>query len=53
VPPNLPPELSKLVSDIYKSACNEWTGERHFEAKPLRELITNDYQKLKQRGLLG
>ncbi len=53
VPPKLPPELLELASDIYKSACNEWTGERHFEVRPLRELIKNDYQKLKQRGLLG
>ncbi len=46
-PPNLPPELVNFVSDMYRSACNEWTGEKHFDVKPLRQLIEEDYPKVK------
>ena len=52
IPPNLPPALVKFVSDLYKSACNEWTGEKHFEVKPLKQLLDEDYEKLKQEGLI-
>jgi phosphoribosylaminoimidazole-succinocarboxamide synthase len=52
-PPKLPPELAKFVSDLYKSACNEWTGERHFDVKPLRILIDEDYKELKKSGMLA
>jgi phosphoribosylaminoimidazole-succinocarboxamide synthase len=51
-PPHLPAELLKLVSDMYKSACNEWTGEKHFGVKPLKQLISEDYAKLKQKGMV-
>ena len=51
-PPKLPSELVGLVSGIYKSACNEWTGERHFDVKPLKTLIEEDYKELKAEGIL-
>ncbi len=52
VPPKLPHKLASLVSDIYKGACNEWTGERHFDVKPLKTLIEEDYKELKAGGVL-
>jgi phosphoribosylaminoimidazole-succinocarboxamide synthase len=51
-PPKLPPELVEFVSDLYKSACNEWTGEKHFSVKPLKQLMNEDYEKLRKEGLI-
>ncbi len=51
-PPELPEDLINFVSDMYKSACNEWTGERHFDVKPLDELISEDYKRLEKKGLV-
>ncbi len=50
-PPKMPKKLIDFVSDMYKAACNEWTGERHFDVKGLDELIEEDYQELKKEGL--
>jgi len=51
-PPKLPEELIKFVSDMYKAAANEWTGEEHFDVKSVDELIEEDYQELKEAGLI-
>ncbi|MFO8109839.1 MAG: phosphoribosylaminoimidazolesuccinocarboxamide synthase [Thermoplasmata archaeon] len=51
VPPKMPEKLIKFVSDMYKAACNEWTGEKHFDVKSLDELIEEDYQELRKEGL--
>ncbi len=45
-PPRLPENLINFVSDMYKAACNEWTGEEHFDVKSLDELIEEDYKEL-------
>lgn len=50
-PPKMPEKLIKFVSDMYKAACNEWTGEKHFDVKSLDELIEEDYRELKEEGL--
>ncbi len=41
-PPKLPEELVRIVSNMYMSVCNEWTGEKHFKAPKLEEVM-NDY----------
>ncbi len=51
-PPELPKRLIDFVSDMYKAACNAWTGEDHFDVKDLDELIKNDYKELEKKGLI-
>ncbi len=51
-PPSLPDRLVRFVSDMYKAAANEWTGQEHFDVKPLDRLIDEDYQELKEDGLI-
>ncbi len=51
-PPRLPKKLVDIVSDMYKAACNEWTGEKHFDVKSLDQLIEEDYKELKEQGLI-
>ena len=51
-PPKLPEELVEFVSNIYKAACNEWTGKKYFEIKALKELIEEDYEKLKEKNII-
>ncbi len=51
-PPRLPEKLITFVSDMYKSAANEWTGEDHFDVKSIDELIEEDYEELKEEGLI-
>ena len=51
-PPRLPEKLIGFVSDMYKAACNEWTGKEHFDVKDLDELIEEDYKELKKQGLI-
>lgn len=51
-PPKLPKELITFVSDMYKAACNEWTGKEHFDVKGLDELLEKDYEELKEKGFI-
>lgn len=51
VPPKMPEKLINFVSDMYKAACNEWIGEKHFDVKSLDQLIEEDYRELKEEGL--
>lgn len=51
-PPRLPEKLVDFLSDMYKAAANEWTGEEHFDVKSLDELIEEDYEELKEDGLI-
>jgi len=51
-PPKLPERLIGFVSDMYKAAANEWTGEEHFDVKELDDLIEEDYEELKDEGLV-
>ena len=51
-PPRLPEDLITFVSDMYKAAANEWTGEKHFDVKSVDELIEEDYAELKGSGLI-
>ncbi|MEF8874148.1 MAG: phosphoribosylaminoimidazolesuccinocarboxamide synthase [Candidatus Thermoplasmatota archaeon] len=51
-PPRLPERLIKFVSDMYKAAANKWTGEEHFDVKSLDDLIEEDYEELKEEGLV-
>ncbi len=52
-PPTLPEKLITFVSDMYKAAANEWTGEDHFDVQSIDELIEEDYEELKEEGLIG
>ncbi len=38
-PPKLPEEIRDLVSDLYKSLCNEITGKKLFDSPPLRGVV--------------
>lgn len=51
-PPRLPEKLVNFVSDMYKAAANAWTGEKHFDVKDLDSLIEEDYEELKEEGLV-
>ncbi len=51
-PPELPKKLIDFVSDMYKAAANEWTGEEYFDVKELDELIEEDHEELKEKGLV-
>ncbi|MEM4327159.1 MAG: phosphoribosylaminoimidazolesuccinocarboxamide synthase, partial [Candidatus Diapherotrites archaeon] len=39
VPPKLPEELVKIVSNMYASVCNEWIGEKRFKVPKLEEVM--------------
>ncbi len=38
-PEPLPPELKGIVSNMYKSVCEAWTGGRHFKAPTIEETM--------------
>lgn len=45
VPPKLPEELKRTVSEMYMACCNELTGIRFFEVESLKEVV----KKLKEQ----
>ncbi|MEF8832735.1 MAG: phosphoribosylaminoimidazolesuccinocarboxamide synthase [Candidatus Thermoplasmatota archaeon] len=51
-PPELPKRLVDFVSNMYKAAANSWTGKKHFDVKELEQLIEEDYEELKEDGLV-
>jgi phosphoribosylaminoimidazole-succinocarboxamide synthase len=38
-PPRLPQEVIDVVANLYKSACEEWTGEKTFNAPSIEESV--------------
>ena len=48
-PPSVPPELLAPVSQLYKSLCETWTGERIWSAPPLSNVV----QTLASLGYAG
>ena len=42
-PPPLPPELKEIISNMYKSVCDAWTGESRFKAPSIEEVM-NSYR---------
>ncbi|RUM34346.1 MAG: phosphoribosylaminoimidazolesuccinocarboxamide synthase [Archaeoglobus sp.] len=38
-PPKLPEKIVKVVSDMYKSCCNEITGKRFFDVDSLKDVV--------------
>ncbi len=39
IPPKLPEELVRAVSDMYKACCNEVTGTKFFDVESLRDVV--------------
>lgn len=48
-PPRLPSRLVKMVSDMYKSATEAWTGETVWGAPAIREVV-DSYKKFSAQG---
>jgi phosphoribosylaminoimidazole-succinocarboxamide synthase len=48
-PPKLPTELIQIVSEMYKSVCDAWTGEKIFKAPPLEEVM-NKYKAFLEKS---
>lgn len=48
-PEPLPQELREIVSNMYKSVCDAWTGEKVFKAPPIEEVM-NDYRAFLEKG---
>jgi phosphoribosylaminoimidazole-succinocarboxamide synthase len=48
-PPKLPTELVQIVSEMYKSVCDAWTGEKIFKAPPLEEVM-NKYKAFLEKS---
>ena len=49
-PPMLPPELRDIVSNMYKSVCEAWTGEKTWNAPAIEEVVS-DYRKFMKKSL--
>ncbi|VVC00157.1 Phosphoribosylaminoimidazole-succinocarboxamide synthase [uncultured archaeon] len=50
-PEALPQELKEIASNLYKSACNAWTGESTFKAPKLEEVMASYNTFLDKNGL--
>lgn len=48
-PPALPSELVKIVSDMYCSFADTWTGEKNFKSPPLEEVM-NSYKAFLEKN---
>jgi len=42
-PEPLPPELKEIISNMYKSVCEAWIGEKFWNAPQLEEVM-NSYK---------
>jgi phosphoribosylaminoimidazole-succinocarboxamide synthase len=49
IPPKLPAELKKTVSDMYKACCNEIVGRKLFDVDSLKSVV----KRLKYEGSVG
>lgn len=49
-PPMLSPELRDIVSNMYKSVCEAWTGEKTWNAPSIEEVVS-DYRKFMKKSL--
>ena len=49
-PPMLPPELRDIVSNMYKSVCEAWIGEKIWNAPTIDEVVS-DYKKFVKKSL--
>ncbi len=47
-PEPLPPEFVTIVSNMYKSVCEAWTGEKHWKAPTIEEVM-NSYNEFLDR----
>lgn len=48
-PEPLPPELKDIVSNMYRSVSDAWTGEKALKAPPLEEVM-NSYKAFLEKG---
>lgn len=49
VPSPLPKELIDITSNMYKSVCETWTGEKHWNAPNIEETM-NSYKAFLEKG---
>jgi len=48
-PPLLPKELIEITSNMYKSVCETWTGEKHWKAPSIEETM-NQYKAFLEKN---
>ncbi len=49
VPPRLPKELIDITSNMYKSVCETWTGEKHWNVPSIEETM-NQYKTFLEKS---
>ncbi len=47
-PKKAPKELLKIVSNMYKSVADAWTGEKKFKAPPIKKVV-QEYKKFLEK----